>query len=73
MVFENNNKDYIITNKLLQKREFLAHNITVLVFEYLHSFDACLALSITFANNLDPDQTPQNVSPDLNPNCLTLS
>ena len=23
-------------------------------------------------NNLDPDQTQQNVGPDLDPNCLTL-
>ena len=27
---------------------------------------------ITFANNLDPDQTGQNVGPDLDPICLTL-
>ena len=26
---------------------------------------------ITFANNLDPDQTRQNVGPDLDPSCLT--
>ena len=25
-----------------------------------------------FANSLDPDQTEQNVKPDLDPNCLTL-
>ena len=28
-------------------------------------------LLITFANSLDPDQDRQNVSPDLDPNCLT--
>ena len=28
-------------------------------------------LLITFANSLDPDQTRQNVGPDLDPNCLT--
>ena len=28
-------------------------------------------LLITFANSLDPDQTEQNVGPDLDPNCLT--
>ena len=26
----------------------------------------------TFASSLDPDQAPQNVGPDLDPNCLTL-
>ena len=30
-------------------------------------------LLITFANSLDPDQALQNVGPDLNPICLTLS
>ena len=29
-------------------------------------------LLMTFANSLDPDQDPQNVGPDLDPNCLTL-
>ena len=29
-------------------------------------------LLITFANSLGPDQDRQNVSPDLDPNCLTL-
>ena len=29
-------------------------------------------LIITFSNSLDPDQDWQNVSPDLEPNCLTL-
>ena len=29
-------------------------------------------LLITSANSLDPDQTRQNVRPDLDPNCLTL-
>ena len=29
-------------------------------------------LLITFANSFDPDQDQQNVSPDLDPNCLTL-
>ena len=27
---------------------------------------------IIFANRLDPDQTKQNVEPDLDPKCLTL-
>ena len=31
------------------------------------------SLLITFANSLDPDQDRQNVGPDLDPNCLTLS
>ena len=31
----------------------------------------CLLL-ITFSNRLDPDQDQQNVSPNLDPNCLTL-
>ena len=30
-------------------------------------------LHITFANSLDPDQDPQNVFHDLDPNCLTIS
>ena len=29
-------------------------------------------ISITFANNLDPDQVQQSVGNDLDPNCLTL-
>ena len=29
--------------------------------------------NIIFANNLEPDQDRQNVGPDLDPNCLTLS
>ena len=28
---------------------------------------------ITFTNSLDPDQDRQNVGPDLDPTCLTLS
>ena len=28
---------------------------------------------IIFANNLEPDQDRQNIGPDLDPNCLTLS
>ena len=34
--------------------------------------DANEYMLITFANNLDPDQDRQNVSPDLDPNGLTL-
>ena len=30
-------------------------------------------LLITFANSLDPGQARQNVGPDLDPNCLTLT
>ena len=30
-------------------------------------------LPITFASSFDPDQDQQNVSPDLDPNCFTLS
>ena len=29
-------------------------------------------LLITFENSLDPYQAPQNVGPDMDPNCLTL-
>ena len=29
-------------------------------------------LLITYANSLDLDQGPQNISPDLDPNCATL-
>ena len=38
---------------------------------FLASGDICHLL-ITFANCLDPDQDRQNVSPDLDPNSLTL-
>ena len=31
-----------------------------------------LMLLLTFANIFDPGQEQQNVSPDLDPNCLTL-
>ena len=34
-------------------------------------FNSC-GLLITYANNLDLDQTRQNVGPDLDPNSLTL-
>ena len=37
----------------------------------LSVFLACRLL-ITFANSLDGDQDVQNVSPDLDPNCVTL-
>ena len=40
--------------------------------QYIH-FDALLVCScrllITFANRLDPNQTPQSVGSDLHPNC----
>ena len=36
-----------------------------------YSRDFCCLL-ITFANGLDPDNDQQNVSPDLDPNHLTL-
>ena len=40
----------------------------------LNSFHASSDLSSTenFPNSLDPDQDPQNVHPDVNPNCLTF-
>ena len=34
--------------------------------------DTFCHLLITFAKSLDPDQAPQNVGPDLDPNCLTF-
>ena len=37
------------------------------------SLEPLCCLLITFANSLDPDQALQNVGPDLNPICLTLS
>ena len=43
------------------------HNKNVL----LDSGNFCYLL-ITFTNSLDTDQAQQNVSPDLDPNCLTL-
>ena len=41
------------------------------IHSFLASVNFC-RLRITFSNNLDPDQDPQNVSPDMDPNCLTL-
>ena len=38
---------------------------------FLVSGNFCCLL-IIFANSLDPDQDPQNVGPDLDPNCFTL-
>ena len=38
---------------------------------YICNSDIC-CLMTTFANSLDPDQDPQNVGPDLDPNTLTL-
>ena len=44
----------------------------------LFALNSCLAIGnfccllITVANSLVPDQTRQNVRPDLDPNCLTL-
>ena len=43
-------------------------NLTLSYF--LASDDFCCLL-ITFANSLDPDQAQQNISPDLDSNCLT--
>ena len=39
-----------------------------LISELLSSADNCTLKK--FANSLDPDQNRQNISPDLNPNCL---
>ena len=48
------------------------HNVTCLPSKtILASGDFCRLL-ITFANSLDPDQDRQNVSPDLDPNILTI-
>ena len=38
---------------------------------FLASGNFCCQL-ITFANSLDPDQDPQNVSPDQGPNSLVV-
>ena len=39
----------------------------------LHPSTVCLQVSsaVSLANSLDPDKSQQNVSPDLDPNCLT--
>ena len=42
------------------------------VLEFILKFNSKYRLLITFANSLNPDQTRQNVRPDLDPNCLTL-
>ena len=34
--------------------------------------ETCCLLT-TIANSLDPDQDPENVGPDLDPNCLSLT
>ena len=41
------------------------------VFNSLAASGDFCHLLITFANSLDHDQAPQNVGPDLDPNCLT--
>ena len=41
------------------------------IFNSLSGISDFCHLLITFANSLDPDQTRQNVGPDLDPNCLT--
>ena len=41
------------------------------VFNSLPTSSDFYHLLITFANSLDPDQAQQNISPDLDPNCLT--
>ena len=46
--------------------------IPLAVNSFLASGDYC-RLRLTFANSLDPDQDQQNVGPDLDPNCLTLT
>ena len=42
----------------------------VLTLSLLATTFSCLL--VMFANSLDPDQDRQNISPDLNPNQLTL-
>ena len=36
-------------------------------------FASSCRLLIIFANSFDPDKAPQNVGPNLDPNCLTHS
>ena len=43
----------------------------VIIINSSHASGDFCRLLITFANSLDPDQDRQNVSPDLDPDCLT--
>ena len=51
---------------------FIEQVTRILIFNSLPASGKFCRLLIIFANNLDPDQDQQNVTPDPNPNCLTL-
>ena len=43
------------------------------ILNSIHASGYCCCLFITISNSLNLDQERQNVVPDLDPNCLTLS
>ena len=57
---------------MFEHLSYLLDNSSMLLgrISFTVSCDFCRLL-ITFANSLEPDQTQQNVGPDLDPNCLT--
>ena len=61
----------IRTKNLVNFKTSVTLRKKVLWNPFLASGDLCRLL-VVFANSLDPDQDQQNVSPDLDPNCLTL-
>ena len=72
--------DFVVANTLakwkkLEPNEFdFSQKVVSRSFSVFNSLPASgnfCHLLITFANSFDPDQTRQNVGPDLDPNCLT--
>ena len=55
----------------IEPYEIVVSKANQIVNHFLASGEFCHLLR-TFANSLEPDQDRHNVSPDLDPNCLTL-
>ena len=53
--------------------EFATYDICVSLFNSFPASGDFCRLLIIFANSFDPDQDRQDVGPDLDPNCLTLT
>ena len=60
------------THGLLLVQTFPARITTNASVEKQDLISCQCCLLIIFANGLDPDQAPQHVGPDLDPNCFTL-
>ena len=60
------------THGLLLVQTFTARITTNASVEKQDLISCQCCLLIIFANGLDPDQAPQHVGPDLDPNCFTL-